>query len=294
MAFPWAAAIQAGMALASAGSNAAEQARSGGGGSRVERAPLAKRSKQLQFDQLKELENMIKAGPNAEDSRLATESSRQFADDLARVREQGLRPSEQDFGAARIQMAPRRAQLDQAFEDANVQQQRLAAQLNRPINDPILQAKLQQERIRQENQFGADMGAAALQNAGQRLSFSEALSNVRQGLASQAFQNRMQLTQLGQGILRDARNFKVSMMQEQRLRNAGKSGRIGGGITGAIGGLGSANKLIKGFGGGDASAEGGGGLFDIFSNSGGISNASSVLSEGGGDFFDIGFSSLGT
>ena len=209
-----------------------------------------KEARQLNQQTLGEFGDIVGQGAGATQAAEGLRASEQFASDLEQARSQGLRPSDVDREVAQAQLAPQRVAADQAFEDANVQAQRLAAQLNRPINDPILQAKLQQERVRSQERLGAQESALAVGSAQQRLGFSEALAGVRQGLASQALQNRQTLLGLGQGIQQMGQNFRLGTGSTTTKGRSG--GGLQGAITGAIGGVGAATSLFRQFGGGSS------------------------------------------
>lgn len=216
-------------------------------------------AREISTQQLGELQGLVGAGPGGADVTQALGSQRSLARELEQLRTTGLRPGEQDISAARAQLAPQRLAIQQAFEDEQTRTSRLAAQLNRPINDPILQAKLGRSRIQAEERFGAQVSAQALQARGQRLGFGEALANLRGGLASQALQNRQTLLGLGNVVQQQQQQFRLQSAPITSSTQAG--GGFGGFLTGAIGGAGAGANIASFFGGGGGQAAGGGGGF---------------------------------
>jgi hypothetical protein len=196
-----------------------------------------------------------------------TSASNQYASLLQQLSQNGGVPSQADTNSANsyAQQAFQGQQtaLNQSFQDQNMQMQRMAAQMGRSIGDPILRAKLAQEQIRQQSQLSANQGAFAnqyAQNIGQqRLGGAEALMGLRQGLASQAIQNRMTLLNLGSQLQANERNFRVQTAT--RYNQGSEGGGLGGAISGGLAGIGmgmsAVNMVNKG--GGFANFFGGGG-----------------------------------
>lgn len=141
-------------------------------------------------------------------------------------------------GFAQSMFDPQRVQMQQAFKDQEVQSNRLAARLGRAGNDPILRNKLAQEQTRQSAQLNANQGAFAAQYAQQLpqnyLSMGSALSNLKNGLATQAFQNRQALLTMGQQLTSAERNYRLNTAT--KIGNTNTQGSSGGGFAGAIGG----------------------------------------------------------
>jgi hypothetical protein len=91
---------------------------------------------------------------------------------------------------------PQRVAMQQAFTDQADRVARLSAQLGRPVNDPILQAKLAQEQTRQSAQLEANQGTFAAQ---QGYDIMGNKINLAQSLQNQAMQNRLQMMGITQG-----------------------------------------------------------------------------------------------
>lgn len=206
-----------------------------------------RQAREIATEQLGEISGLVGAGPGAEDVTQALGTQRGLARELEALRTTGLRPEEADIAAARAQLAPQRTAIGQAFEQEQLRANQLAAQLNRPVNDPIIQARLAQERIRAEERLGAQESAQAVAARGQRLGFGEALANLRGGLATQALQNRLTLQQLGSQVQEAGRQFRAQT--GTRVSTGQQGGGLGGAITGALGGLGAGAGVASRFGG---------------------------------------------
>ncbi len=158
---------------------------------------------------------------------------------LAAFAQSGGMPSQTQVGQAQQyaqqMFAPQQVAMQQAFQDQSTAASQQAARMGRSFgNDPILRARLAQEQTRQQAQLGAQQGAFAAQYAqqlpGQAIGAHEALINLRQGIASQAMQNRLNLLNLGSQLQNQERNFRFNTAS----RTTSQEG--GGGIKGAIGG----------------------------------------------------------
>jgi len=156
--------------------------------------------------------------------------------------------------------------MQQAFQQQNLRANQLAAQLGRPANDPIIQARLAQEQMQGAERLGAAQSAYASEYAQQlpqqRLGYTAQLTDVRNSLASQAMANRQALLGLGQSLQAGERNWRLNTGTQW---SQGQS-ESGGGLKGALGtiaGLAStAASVYSGFGGfgalgGAAAAPGG-------------------------------------
>lgn len=157
---------------------------------------------------------------------------------------------------AETQFASRRMGLDQAFEEQSQRTAQLAAQLGRPVNDPILQARLAQEQTRQLGQLGAEQQAFSTQQAfgiadrqreGQ-IGALESIFNVRQGLASQAFRNRQALVELGSQLQAQGQKYRIATSAGNSRAEFG--GGVAGATAGAIAGVGAGAKAASSFPGG--------------------------------------------
>lgn len=221
---------------------------------------------QGQRDMYSQLTGLVNAGPGASAVSDATGAGNQFADLLQSfLNNKGLPGQEQISYAnnyASKLFDPQRVALQQSFTDQNVQGQRLAARLGRSGADPVLQAKLGIEQTRQQQMLSSQQGAFAAQTANgmpqQQLGMSEALFNVRQNLATQAFNNRSTLLQLGNQLTASERNYRVATATRNNSTTGSNNGSSGGGLGGAIAGG------LAGAGAGFGAA---GGLSSMFSGS---------------------------
>lgn len=199
---------------------------------------LLQKNLQRNFQGLSDLTN---AGPGAGDITAANDQARQFAQQLQSYAQSGGLPSQTDINSsnqiADQLFSARRVQQQQAFTDQNQRLAQLAVSLGRPVNDPILQAKLAQEQTRQASSLGAEQQGYATQLAlnqpFQRLGFQQQALGVSQALASQALQNRAALLNSGLSLYQNQQNFRLSTATQNR------TGESGGGVAGALGGIAS-------------------------------------------------------
>lgn len=216
----------------------------------------------------KGLEELIGMGPGGSDVTAALESQRGLAGLLEQMQASGGMPSAEQIGQAQGYasdiFAPQRQQLQTDFSYQAEQANQLAAQLGRPINDPILRAKLARSQTEQSGQLAARQGAFAAEYANklpyQTLDLAQSLANVRGGLASQAFANRQMLMTMGSQLLGGERNFRLGAAN--RTTTSKEGGGLGGFIGGALAGAGTGARVGSMFGGSGAS-----GIADIPSTS---------------------------
>jgi hypothetical protein len=205
------------------------------------------------------LKGMVETGPGQGDVIDSTRSTREYASMLEEARKTGGMPGEQDWQQGRQlasqQFDPQRTALNQQFDDQTVEASRLAAKLGRSPNDPIIQNKLRQERMRQmsmlSSQENASAGQFAMNQPLQRLNFAAQLADTRGNLASQALSNRQALLSMGHTLQQSERNWRL---QTGTRWQSGKysqesGGGIKGAIEGAIGGAGAGMNLMAGFSG---------------------------------------------
>jgi hypothetical protein len=195
--------------------------------------------------QLRGLEDLIGQGAGSQDVSRALESGRGLAGLLEQYAQGGYLPTEDQRSIAASQaeaaFGAERLGLQNLFEDQRQQQTRLAGQLGRQVNDPVLQAKLMEQQGRLTSDLGARQAAYANQFAMnmplQQLQFAQQAAGTRQGLAQQAFGNRMQLAGLGQSILSGERGFQQAGASTTMQSGGGMSGLFGGALAGAGAGL---------------------------------------------------------
>jgi hypothetical protein len=243
------------------------------------------------YDQLK---GMLSVDPNSREQQAATKEYENFVEMMSGINKTGGMPTAEDMQRAGqfadAIFAPQREALNQSFEFAQQDAAKLAARLNRPINDPIIQAKLQQERMRQTNMLSADRNAFVAQEARsqpfQRLGMQEQLFNAKTGLAdlkagiaSQAMANRMQLLNLGNSLQQQERNWRFQTSDKVGTQSSNSSQHSGGGILGGIGAVTGAAGSIFGMVGSGAQAAG---SVMSFGGTGMASGALGGLGGGGG------------
>lgn len=206
-----------------------------------------------QYDALRDL---YSRGPGAEAVDAANAGQNSFIDMLRKINANGGMPTAEDTRQAGMfadqLFAPQQEALNQSFIDQNQQAARLSAQLNRPINDPIIQAKLRQEQMRQSAMLNADRTSFTAQEARnspfRRLELQGQLADAQQALASQAMANRMQLMNMGNALQSQERNWRLQTAE--RYGNSSTTQTSGGGITGALGSMtGAAGNIIGVVGG---------------------------------------------
>lgn len=222
-------------------------------------APETALEQQMNPDILKNyggLAELLGLGPGAQDVTAGLDSQRGLAAMLQGFIQTGGAPGQQDFqqgnDLASMMFAGQRNQLQNNFQDQQVNSDRRAALMGRAGNDPILAAKLGQEQTRQMGQLDAEQrgfaGQYAMQLPQQRLQFASQFANVQGGLASQALQNKLQLLQTGQQLRNDDRNFRLGSASTTASTSSG--GGLGGFISGALGGAGAGASIGSMFGGG--------------------------------------------
>ena len=218
-----------------------------------------------QQGQVSDLQNLVNLGPGAQDVTSSLGASRGLASALQQAASTSGLPNANDIqqaqGFASQMFAPQQEQLNQLFGDRSIEVARLSAQLGRPVNDPILQAKLAQGNAREQSLLGAQQGAFAAQQAQQmpfqRLQLQSQLADVQGGLASQAFSNRQAILNMGNTLAQQERQFRLDTATrtgtQSQTSGGGLGGAIGGLFAGVGGGLSAARKL--GIGGGNSAVE---------------------------------------
>lgn len=197
--------------------------------------------------QFQSLSDLVASGPGREDIQAGVESQRGLAALLAEMQETGGLPQQEDIQSgeaiARRLFGGQRTALEQQFEQQSIQASRQAAIAGRGGADPILQAKLAQEQSRQAALLEAQQGSAAQQLAlslpGQRLGFAGQRADVLTGLGQRALQNRLTLTQLGQSLLGQEREFRVRTATKNIQEGGGLGQALSGAISGGIAGFGA-------------------------------------------------------
>lgn len=220
------------------------------------------------YNSLDQLNQLTNAGPGTQ----AVKDSMTASNDLSALLKQmaqtsGL-PTQGDINTSNAfsgnMFASRQTELNQMFQDQNTEAERLSARLGRPVNDPVLQAKLRTGFMRQQDSLNAEkQGYAsqmALQLPGQRLNFTSMNNDLQGGLAAQAFRNRAAILEAGQNLMNNERNFRLNTASRWGEQSSG--GGLGGAISGALGGSMIGANVANMFSGGGASISnslGGGG-----------------------------------
>ena len=179
---------------------------------------LETESEALTRRQLSSFEELQGAGAGRAEVAGGLQQQQAFASQLEQTLATGGLPSQaQQAQAGQFAsdiFAPERQAVQAGFAEQGQRVNQLAAQLGRQVNDPILQAKLAQSQQQQLGAVGARETQFRAQTAQQlpfqQLQLGQALSGVRQGLASQAFTNRQTLFGLGQQALSGEKSFRLS------------------------------------------------------------------------------------
>lgn len=206
---------------------------------------------------LPQLQQLVGAGPGQQVVRDSNTSNQQLASLLQQFSQGGYMPTAQDTAQsqqyAQQAFQPQQLAIQQQFEEEKQRASQLAAQLGRPVNDPIIQAKLSQERMRSQERLGASQSAFASEFAmsqpQQRLGYTAQLANFQSGLASQAMANRQALIGLGSNLQGQDMNFRMGTAGQTQTSGGGTAGAIMGGLAGLGAGL-SAYGQLSGAGGG--------------------------------------------
>lgn len=197
--------------------------------------------------------NLIPQGPGASDVAAGSQAQRDLAALLDRVSNQYVdsngMPTQEDInystGFANDIFKPREVAQAQSFREQGTDANRLAAQLGRSIDDPILQAKLRTGFMQQSDLLNADKANLAAQTAYQqperRMAFNQyglGLANQRagvlSGLASQAFTNRAAI--IGMGNQLENSNFNNRYNSAARSTTSTSGGGFKGRVEGATAG----------------------------------------------------------
>lgn len=203
---------------------------------------------------LTDFQHLVNAGPGQADQTAALDSTHSLAAMLGAYSQNGFLPTQADYGVANQQtqaaFAPQQLQLQQAFQDQNIQGNRQAALMGRAPNDPVLQNMLMKEQTRQQAQLGSQMTQYSSQLANQlpqqRLAFAQQLAQVNNGLATQAMQNRQALLGMGQQLRSGEQNYQIGGASQTLTQSGG--GGLQGAIGGALAGLGMGAKFAGAFG----------------------------------------------
>lgn len=203
--------------------------------------------------QLNTMNALVNAGPGIEQQIAANRANRDLAGLLGQFAKGGFLPGESDWATANqfAQQAfnPQQVSINQQYQQQQQQAAQLASRLGRPVNDPIIQAKLAQERMQAQERLGASQGAFASQYAQglpmQRLGFQGQLANLQSGLASQAMANRQALLSLGSQLKGQDMQYRLATATRTQESGGGLAGMIQGGIAGLGAGANLMNMFSK-------------------------------------------------
>lgn len=204
------------------------------------------------YDVLKQLQQYANLGPGQEAITGAYGAQNDLARMLQQYYQQGFAPSQADFQTAKTQLAPQYEALRQSQQQAQNQFRETAATTGRGPLDFAFQNKLNQNFANQNLMLGAQQSQLASQNSAQRLGFAQDYANLKQGLATQAMQNRLAIAGLGQQIQQTGMNFRLGAAGTSGYQSGQTGSQQGNMLTGAIAGLGTGLSLYNKFGGGGA------------------------------------------
>lgn len=243
-------------ALSSAFGNSQSQTRSIG-----PQTALGRQAENTVSTNLEGLESLVGMGPGGAQVQGALNSQQDLISLLQQFAQGGYLPTEENFQTANKQadaaFAPQMEGLNQFFEQSRVDNSRLAGQLGRPLNDPILQNKLAQTQgnalnsvLANKQAFGSQL---AYQMPMQQLGFASQANQLQQGLATQALQNRANLLSQGNSILSGQNNLRTAQSTVTNNQPVNFGTILSGGVAGAGMGLQSYGLLnsLNGFGGGN-------------------------------------------
>jgi hypothetical protein len=198
----------------------------------------------LQNDSLANFQRLIGAGPNIGNVQQSQGFNQNLINMLGQYSQSGGLPNQQQMGQAnqfaQAAFAPQRQQLQQDYTQAGYQNQQQAARLGRQVNDPVLQAKLQNQYANNSAQLSAQQGAygsnLALQLPQQQLGYATQQAGLADQLSQQAQTNQYTLLGLGNQLYNQSLNYGLSTATRTGSQQQG--GSVGGAIGGALGGFG--------------------------------------------------------
>lgn len=203
---------------------------------------------QAQMDILKQLQQFQNVGPGQADVAAGYSAQNDLAKMLQQYAQGGYAPTEADQLTARTQMAPQFEQARQNQVVANQQFRQQAATSGRGPMDFAFTNRLNQNTANQMNMLSAQQSQLAAQQPMQRLGFMQDFASLKQGLATQAMQNRLAISSLGSNIQNtnmQARLGSAGITQTQSGTGGGLQGALLGGLAGAGTGLSLYNMFNK-------------------------------------------------
>lgn len=214
----------------------------------------------IQNDQLLQMEEAVNRGPGQQDITTGYNATKSFADMLNQYSQSGGLPTGADMATgnqyAQSMFAPQQLALQQSFTQQNTDMQRMAAQLGRSADDPILQNKLRTGFMNQQGILNADQSAYGNQLAmalpGQRLNYAQQRTSVLGNLATQAMQNRSALLGIGNQMQGAERQFRIQTGTQTTEKDPGAMDYLSAGLAAAGQGI----QLYSMFGAGGLGAPG--------------------------------------
>lgn len=196
------------------------------------------------LNSLNSLQSLVNAGPGQSAVTGANAAGNQYASLLNQfVSNNGLPTAQQNTAAqgyAASQFAPQQTALQQSFIQQQQAGARSAAAMGRSGADPVLLAKLGVSETQQQSQLNSQQGALASQTAMQmpqtQLNMANSLFSLKQGLATQAMNNRSTLLQLGNQLSNSERAYRIQTANKTSGSSGNTSTHTGGGAGGAIAG----------------------------------------------------------
>jgi hypothetical protein len=209
---------------------------------------------QAQMDILKQLQGFSGAGPGQQDISNAYGAQNDLAAMLRQFSQGGYGPTEADQLTARSQLAPQFEQVRQNQVVANQQFRQQAATSGRGPMDFAFTNRLNQNTGNQMNMLAAQQSQLAAQQPMQRLGFMQDFTNLKQGLATQAMQNRLAISSLGSSIQNAGMQERLGSAGTTQTQS-GSGGGLQGALMGGLAGAGVGASLMNKFGGGSSVAQ---------------------------------------
>lgn len=208
------------------------------------------------FNNLRNLLNLQNRGAGRDVSR-ARGAQNEFATMLQQYAQQGGLPQQTDInmaqGLAGQLFNPQQMALQQSFEQQRMMANRQAGISGRMSNDPVMLNKLAQDQTRQQGLLSAQQGAYGTQLAmnlpQQRMQAMQQYVGLREGLASQALQNRQTLLSLGSQLKGQERDWRYQISNKWGNQQQTSGGGFKGAVEGVFAGASMGANMAQGFGG---------------------------------------------
>lgn len=197
------------------------------------------------MEQLQALRGFANAGPGQADVAAGYAAQNDLAAMLRQFSQGGYAPTEADQLTARSQMAPQFEQARQNQVLANQQFRQQAAVSGRGPMDFAFTNRLNQNTANQMNMLSAQQSQLAAQQPMQRLGFMQDFASLKQGLATQAMQNRLAISSLGSSIRDSAQNFRLGAASTTQTGSSGS--QMGNMLMGGLAGAGTGLSLYNMF-----------------------------------------------